>query len=102
MDEREQRIRERARQLWEHEGRPEGRAEDHWFQAKEIVALEEGHPEALIPLDVSRKPPIEPIEALTNAGEFPTLTDQGEMEIPHLPRTDSTSTARGGPKGSAT
>jgi len=84
MDEREERIRERAHRLWEEEGRPDGRAEDHWFQAKEIVALEDGHDEALKPIG-SGGEPVEPIEALTNAGEFPTLTDQGEMQPPHLP-----------------
>jgi hypothetical protein len=29
----ETKIRERAYQLWEDEGRPEGRHEHHWFQA---------------------------------------------------------------------
>jgi len=80
MDEREHRIRERAHRLWEDEGRPEGRANWHWTQAKEIVALEEGHPEMSKPASEENGP--EPLEALTNAGEFPTLTDQGEMEIP--------------------
>jgi hypothetical protein len=28
-------VRERAYQLWEQEGRPEGKAEDHWFRAQE-------------------------------------------------------------------
>lgn len=88
MDEREHRIRERAHRLWEEEGRPEGRAEDHWFQAREIVAIEEGRREAFRPVDAAEAPPVEPIEALTNAGEFPTLTDQGEMEIPRHPGTD--------------
>ncbi|MBS7696513.1 MULTISPECIES: DUF2934 domain-containing protein [unclassified Chelatococcus] len=85
MDERERRIRERAHRLWEEEGRPEGRAESHWFQAKEIVAIEEGHPEMLKPVEAAEREAAEPIEALANAGEFPTLTDQGEMQIPHRP-----------------
>lgn len=85
MDEREDTIRARAHQLWEQEGRPEGRAEDHWVQAKEIVAIEEGRPETLLSVEETASPPVEPIEALINAGEFPTLTDQGEMQIPHRP-----------------
>jgi len=33
------RIRERSYQLWEQEGRPEGRHLDHWLQAEhELVA----------------------------------------------------------------
>ena len=82
MDEREHRIRERAHQLWEEERCPEGRAEDHWYQAKEIVAMEEGRPKLFKPVDAAEAVPA---EALTNAGKFPTLTDQGEMEIPHRP-----------------
>ena len=34
-----QRIRERSYQIWEHEGRPEGRHLDHWLQAEhELIA----------------------------------------------------------------
>jgi len=88
MSEYEDRIRERAHRLWEAEGRPDGRAEHHWFQAKEILAIEEGRPEVFKPVDAAEAPSAEPIEALTNAGEFPTLTDQGEMQIPHRPASD--------------
>lgn len=42
MDEREDRIRERAHRLWEQEGRPDGGAERHWRQAEEMVATEDG------------------------------------------------------------
>ena len=33
---REQRIRERAYQLWDQDGRPEGRAEEYWHRARAI------------------------------------------------------------------
>ena len=36
----EERIRAIAYALWEEEGRPEGRAEDHWFRAASLVAAE--------------------------------------------------------------
>ncbi|MBX3539808.1 MAG: DUF2934 domain-containing protein [Chelatococcus sp.] len=99
MDERENRIRQRAHQLWEEEGRPEGRAERHWFQAKEIVAVEEGYFETLEPVDTVEPSPAEPIEALSNAGEFPTLTDQGEMQIPTRPEPSSDTPASDTPAG---
>ncbi len=39
----EKRVRERAYEIWERAGRPEGMAEQHWLQAeKEIAAEEEG------------------------------------------------------------
>jgi hypothetical protein len=30
-------IRQRAYQIWEEEGRPEGKAEEHWERARQIV-----------------------------------------------------------------
>lgn len=35
-------IQERAYQIWESEGRPEGRAMDHWVQAEEEIRTELG------------------------------------------------------------
>jgi hypothetical protein len=34
---REQRTRERAYRMWESEGRPEGRAEQYWNRAQELI-----------------------------------------------------------------
>ena len=36
----EQRIRERAYELWELEGRPEGSPEAYWHRAKELIEAE--------------------------------------------------------------
>jgi hypothetical protein len=33
-----ERITERARQIWEEEGRPDGRAEEHWLRAEAEIA----------------------------------------------------------------
>ncbi|HVS43662.1 MAG TPA: DUF2934 domain-containing protein [Candidatus Dormibacteraeota bacterium] len=40
----EERIRTRAYELWEGEGRPEGREVDHWLRAAQEVAAEEDRP----------------------------------------------------------
>jgi hypothetical protein len=37
----EQRIREKAFELWEMEGRPEGRDKEHWELAKAEIRAEE-------------------------------------------------------------
>jgi len=37
----ERRIRARAHAIWEEEGRPQGRAQDHWNQARILIAIEE-------------------------------------------------------------
>jgi hypothetical protein len=75
----EARIRERAHQIWLQEGSPEGRAESHWELAKIAIALEGARPEMLNPIET---PTSEPVEAWTNQGEFPQLTDQGEQNAP--------------------
>ncbi|PWW03567.1 hypothetical protein DFR52_101248 [Hoeflea marina] len=42
MIDRDKSIRERAHQIWEAEGRPEGREADHWEQARtELQKLED-------------------------------------------------------------
>ena len=40
----EERIRRRAHEIWEREGRPEGRHEEHWARARREVEAEEGGP----------------------------------------------------------
>jgi hypothetical protein len=37
----EHRTRERAYEIWEKAGRPEGKAEEHWRQAEAEIAAEE-------------------------------------------------------------
>lgn len=47
-------IRQRAHSLWEQDGRPNGRAEDHWHTAERQIQAEREaqHP----PEDTSRPP----------------------------------------------
>jgi Protein of unknown function (DUF2934) len=85
MDEIEQRIRKRAHELWEREGKPDGRAAAHWDMAKEQIAIEDNQRHVTKPNPVAEGHPyaeragtVEPLLAVENAGEFPTLTDQGE------------------------
>ena len=81
----EERIRRRAYQMWLEEGKPEGRADDHWDKASELIAIEDGQLGTLKPVETTRS---EPIEAVTNQAEFPTLTDQGEQQWPQPPTAD--------------
>lgn len=41
MSNRDQRTRERAHQLWEQEGRPEGREHEHWDRAAREIEEQE-------------------------------------------------------------
>jgi hypothetical protein len=84
MDDFEERVRRRAYRMWQEEGCPEGRADVHWDRARELVAIEDNHKLALRPIATGTGgptgEPVEPVEAAENAGEFPTLTDQGEEQ----------------------
>ena len=42
MDDREQKIRERAYEIWDREGRPLGRELEHWMQAQRDIDQGEG------------------------------------------------------------
>jgi hypothetical protein len=37
----EERIKERAYQIWERAGRPEGKSVEHWLQAQAEIAADE-------------------------------------------------------------
>ncbi len=104
MTDHERRVHDRARMLWEEAGRPHSGIGAYLDQARELVAIEENQKLTQRPLHGSEKAgvegdqvlseeeagpsgePVEPIEALENEGEFPTLTDQGEEQIPARPR----------------
>ena len=74
-----ERIRRKAHELWEADGRPHGRDQDHWVQAREIIAIEDSQADTLLPRDTGASEPIEDAdEALRNLADFPNLTDQGE------------------------
>ena len=78
----ERRIRERAFKIWSDEGRPEGRDKEHWELARLAIAQQDALPTML---ESPALPGPEPIEAVLNQAEMPTLTDQGEQQIPKRP-----------------
>ncbi|MBA4226156.1 MAG: hypothetical protein C0456_05925 [Hyphomonas sp.] len=88
-EERAARIHERAQHLWEEAGRPAAGAEAFEEEAAQLLAIEQAPRAGTIPLSASlNEPEAEPIEALENQGEFPTLTDQGEDSSGPQRRTD--------------
>src|SRR5262245_60531139 len=84
----EERIRERAYRLWIEEGRPEGKASEHWEKARELLELEADPNEGREQSNEGYNNPApwgEPVEnasVLENLGEFPTTTDRSQQEIP--------------------
>jgi hypothetical protein len=47
MHNHEERVRERAYRIWEEQGRPEGRQEEHWRQAE--IEIEDARTRTLSP-----------------------------------------------------
>jgi hypothetical protein len=94
MSDNEERIRQRAYRLWQEDGGPEGREAEHWDKACELVAIEDNQMATTKPIDQNLGPQGEPVEEAKlqgNYGEFPTLTDQGEGQVPHRPNKPASS-----------
>ena len=86
QDTDEDRIRIKAHEIWESEGHPHGRDEDHWVQAKEIIAIQDGLNDTLLPRDTGLEEPVEPTQAVEPYGDVPNLTDQGEHDLTAVDR----------------
>jgi hypothetical protein len=41
-DDREEKIRKRAHELWLQQGRPDGKPDDHWYQAEREIDQGDG------------------------------------------------------------
>jgi len=76
-----ERIARKAHELWESEGRPHGRDQAHWDQAKEIIALHDSIGDTLLPRTSGALEPEEPTQAVEPYGDVPNLTDQREPEV---------------------
>ena len=82
---RDQRIRERAYELWQADGGPHGNDLDYWERARELVGMQESGQTGQVPvpseddLSVIVGQPVEEASIQENLGEFPDrLSDQGE------------------------
>jgi hypothetical protein len=88
----EHRVRERAYQLWETDGRPHGRDVEYWERARTLVGMEESAGSGLLPNpsttpDSPRETGIEEASIQENLGEFPDrLADQGEVKATPTPK----------------
>jgi hypothetical protein len=84
----QERIRTRAYQIWEREGRPEGRDVEHWEMAREEIAITDNqnlatkpNPVAAGKLYADGTEDVEPITAAEEAmADMPGPSNQGEHE----------------------
>lgn len=108
-DDLEDRIRRRAYQIWEREGRPEGREDDHWKLASEEIAIEDNYRQALKPNPsgggddtAERTEPVEPLlsvetqtEGIAPAGQPGTPQPAPVRRTRTMPGTDDASGTAG-------
>lgn len=96
MHDEDRKVAAWARRLWDEAGRPSSGPDAYVDRARELVAIEEHQKDTLKPTgaepqeNVEDDPiaspdvfgpegePVEPVLAVENEGEFPTLTDEGE------------------------
>lgn len=94
QDSDEDRIRHKAHELWEAEGRPHGRDAAHWEQAREIIAIQDSHASALLPRDSGAEEPVESSSLRAAYGDVPGLTDQGEHALTDVSREPGAASAQ--------
>ena len=94
------RIAVKAHELWEADGRPHGRDQEHWDQAREMIAVEDSQRDTLLPRDTGAQEPIEDSKAaLRNLADMPNLTDQGENLLTSTDREPKLTATPSGRKG---
>lgn len=108
-DERQERVRQRAHEIWEREGRPHGKHDEHWRLAREEIereggeATEGGAAKARTPRRASAKAAA-PGEAAAAPGRKRTspreVTSEG-TKPDGAPPAPGGGTARGGADGSS-
>lgn len=84
----QERIRRKAQELWQQHGCPEEGPSHFADMAQELIGIAENPRAGSQPVRNPREPPAEPLIAVENQGEFPTLTDQGEERSYPARRTD--------------
>jgi len=92
---REERIRERAYHLWEHDGCPHGQDREYWERASELIGMEDSAGAGQLPNpqthpalnEIAPGVLVENAAIQENLGEFPDrLSDQGEHPQTPQPR----------------
>ncbi len=83
MDDHDERIRKRAHEIWEEEGRPEGREYSHWLRARAAIAEEDGTASPYSESRLILRPDLHPGERLaTEKLERASKADIAQSTLP--------------------
>ncbi len=77
----DQKIRDKAHELWVLDGQPEGRELFHWDLARQLVLQENTAEFTLVPTPPTLEDMIDPLAAPDNLREIPDLTHLGEEAL---------------------
>jgi len=81
-----ERQRQRAYFLWQEDSCPDGRADEYWERARELLAMGD-HPGAGLLSAAAGEPAVDEAALQDNLGEFPDrLSDQGEHRATPMTR----------------
>ena len=85
-DEKHSQVAQRASQIWQREGRPDGRADAHWKQAEEELAREAGGTGSS-----KQSPPYVPTEEpmIEPAGDSPVVAGVSVPSEPPVPAAEA-------------
>src|SRR5687768_8289682 len=71
-EDREERVRQRAHEIWEREGKPHGHEKKHWEQASNEIDAEEDAKPAHAAAATGTSPPLEKLPSKRRAAAKPT------------------------------
>lgn len=97
MNDKEQRIREFAYEIWQTEGCPEGQGERHWEMARKLVEAQDSGIPLSKPNSKPRKSAIKPTD-VTYASSMPAQSAEAEVDAgvePPLPEMKPAKASKG-------
>lgn len=98
MNDPHERIRHRAHEIWEREGRPHGQHDEHWIRAEREVLAESGQDEeAIAPAEAEK--PAKPARPRTSGAAPGPATKSATKSAPKAPRAGRKDAQAEGRKG---
>lgn len=98
---RDERIRQRAHELWELAGRPHGQDADHWLQAEQEIGLEPEEPGASVNVIEGVARDVEPAGTVIHRKSVP-ITSGASKPAPDTSRTPMANRDVEGPRKAST
>ncbi|CAH2603332.1 conserved protein of unknown function [Rhodovastum atsumiense] len=85
MPNHQERIRQRAHDIWEQEGRPEGREESHWLRASRQIRTEQHQARVMASMPALVFPPGRHRHAAGRPAPSPPRRDAAAEDVPRTP-----------------